>query len=124
MVNDFRRQKKRLMSSKCIFWREIVNYFYEPDQAIKESRKGPLFNETLPFYLEKLENIAKANNGHLAVGKLTWADFYFTGLQKYLKIMVGRDITEDRPSLKEVVSNVSSIPAVKAWIETRPKSFV
>ncbi|GJQ67272.1 hypothetical protein Trydic_g15972 [Trypoxylus dichotomus] len=97
---------------------KIGLYHYEQDEAIKESRKGPLFDETIPFYIEKLENIAKDNNGHLATGKLTWADFYFTGLLDYLNSMVGKDITEDRPSLKEVVSNVSSIPAVKAWIET------
>lgn len=37
------------------------------------------------FYLTKLEEIAKANNGHLALKRMTWADVFLTGnLKKFM----------------------------------------
>ncbi|KAI4471543.1 glutathione s-transferase [Holotrichia oblita] len=107
-INDFRGK--------------IAAYNYEQDPAIKEARKGPLFQETIPYYLEKFEQIAKDNNGHFAVGKLTWADFFFVGLLDYLNHMVGKNLIEDSPNLQKVVENVTSIPNVKAWIDSRPQT--
>lgn len=49
---------------------ELALYHYEQDESIKESRKGPLFKETLPYYLQRLDAIAKENNGHLAAGRV------------------------------------------------------
>lgn len=49
---------------------EIALYHYETDPAIKESNKERLHKEILPYYLPRLDGIAKANNGHLAVGKV------------------------------------------------------
>ncbi|XP_017775172.1 PREDICTED: glutathione S-transferase [Nicrophorus vespilloides] len=101
---------------------KIAVYSYEQDAAIKESRKGPLMNETLPYYLERLDKIAKENNGHLACGKLTWADFYFVALLDYLNYMTESDLTAKYENLEAVKNNVLSIPAIKEWVETRPKS--
>ncbi|KAK9719597.1 Glutathione S-transferase, N-terminal domain [Popillia japonica] len=101
---------------------KIQQYHYEPDAAIKEARKGPLFQETIPFYVKKFEEIAKKNNGYLAVGKLTWADFFFTGTIEYLNHMARVNLLEKCPNLQKVVQNVSSIPAVKAWLDVRPKT--
>ncbi|KAI4471547.1 glutathione s-transferase [Holotrichia oblita] len=101
---------------------KIQQYYYEPDAAIKESRKGPLFQETIPFYMGKFEEVAKKNDGYLAVGKLTWADFALAGTIEYLNHISGKDLLEKCPNLKKVVQNVTSIPAVKAWIDVRPKT--
>jgi len=101
---------------------KIAVYHYEKDAAIQELRKGPLFNEILPYYLERLEAIAKANNGHLALGKLTWADLYFVAVLDYLNFMCSKDLTADNPNLQAVKNNVLALPAIKAWVDKRPQS--
>lgn len=52
---------------------EIAVVSYETDAAVQEAKRGPLEKETLPFYLEKLEEIAKENNGHFALKKVSLA---------------------------------------------------
>ncbi|RZC43019.1 glutathione S-transferase [Asbolus verrucosus] len=101
---------------------KIALYSYETDEAIKEARKEPLFKETIPYYLERLDGIVKANDGHLALGKLTWADLYFVALLKYLNFMCGTDIIADYSNLVALKNTVLEIPAIKAWVEKRPKS--
>jgi len=105
-VNDFRAK--------------IATVQYEPDEAVKEKKRVTLNAETIPFYLEKLDSIAKENNGHLALLKLTWADFYLAGIIDYLNYMVKFDLLENHPNLKSVVENVNGLDAVKAWIAKRP----
>ncbi|KAI4471549.1 glutathione s-transferase [Holotrichia oblita] len=107
-INDFRTK--------------IQLYAYEQDSVIKETRKGPLFQETIPFYLEKLEQIAEQNNGHLAAAKLTWADFFLAGVIDYLDHLVEMNLLENSPNLQKVVRNVITIQAVKAWIDVRPQT--
>lgn len=42
---------------------------YEENEAIKSSKQKTLEEETIPFYLDKLDTIAKENNGYLAIKK-------------------------------------------------------
>lgn len=49
---------------------EIAVVSYEPDDEVKQKKLGTLNNEVIPFYLEKLEDIARDNGGHLACGKV------------------------------------------------------
>lgn len=49
---------------------EIAAVHYESDAAVQETKRVPLNKEIIPFYLEKLEEIAKNNNGHLALKKV------------------------------------------------------
>ena len=71
-----------------LFWKkllEIAVVAYEPDQKLQEQKRKVLNEETIPFYLTKLEEIAKANNGHLALKRMTWADVFLTGnLKKFM----------------------------------------
>ncbi|XP_018334284.1 glutathione S-transferase [Agrilus planipennis] len=101
---------------------KIALYNYESDPSIKESRKGPLLKETIPYYLERLDAIAKQNNGHLACGKLTWADIILAAWLDYLNYMISGNLLEKYANLQSVVNNVLSIPQIKAWIEKRPHS--
>ena len=48
---------------------EIASYYYDPIEASKKSKYEPLMKETIPFYLGRLEAIAKENNGFGFVGK-------------------------------------------------------
>lgn len=49
---------------------ELSAPFYETDEAVKAKKKETLEKETIPFYLGKLEEIAKKNNGHFALSKV------------------------------------------------------
>lgn len=57
--------------SQIIINPEIAVVNYEPDETIKAQKLVPLINETVPFYLEKLESLAKENNGYFALGKVS-----------------------------------------------------
>ncbi|KAI4471546.1 glutathione s-transferase [Holotrichia oblita] len=109
-INDFRSK--------------IQACFYEKDAAVKETRKVPLFQETIPFYIGKFEELAKNNNGHLAVGKLTWADFCFVGILDFLNKVTETNLIGGCPNLEKLVQNVTSIPTIKAWIDVRPKTDI
>ena len=109
-INDFRLK--------------IAVVSYEPEDEIKEKKMITLVNEVIPFYLEKLETIVKDNNGHFALGKLTWADIYFAGILDYLNYMCKKDLIENYPGLKALVESVYAIDAIKAWMEKRPVTEV
>lgn len=51
---------------------EIAVVSYEPDDEVKEKKLVTLNSEVIPFYLEKLEDIARDNGGHLALGKVDY----------------------------------------------------
>ncbi|KAI4470694.1 glutathione s-transferase [Holotrichia oblita] len=59
---------------------KVGEYNRETNSERKQQLKESLLNETIPFYLKRLDNIAKENNGYLALKKLTWADIYFYAL--------------------------------------------
>lgn len=106
------------------FHPEIAAVFYEPDDDVKEKKLVTLNNEVIPFYLEKLEMIAKENGGHLALGKPTWADFYLAGILDYLNYMTKTNLTEKYPNLKAVIDKVMALDQIKAWVEKRPVTEV
>ncbi|KAI4470936.1 glutathione s-transferase [Holotrichia oblita] len=102
---------------------KITQYYFETDAELKKKQKeGPLFKETIPYYFERLENIAKENSGYMAVGRLTWADFYFAAVGNAMNHFSGIDLLKDRPNLQAVKNRVENLPAIKKWIEIRPKS--
>lgn len=103
---------------------EISSVGYEQDPKAQEAKRNTLNNETIPFYLEKLEEIAKENKGHLALKRLTWADVYFTGVIDYMSFASKQDLTANHPNLKKVVEGTSAIEGIKKWIEKRPKTDV
>ena len=43
---------------------------YEPDDDVKEKKLVTLNNEVIPFYLEKLDDIARENGGFLSLGRV------------------------------------------------------
>ncbi|EAA45010.4 AGAP010404-PA, partial [Anopheles gambiae str. PEST] len=105
-VNDFRLK--------------IAIVAYEPDDMVKEKKMVTLNNEVIPFYLTKLNVIAKENNGHLVLGKPTWADVYFAGILDYLNYLTKTNLLENFPNLQEVVQKVLDNENVKAYIAKRP----
>ncbi|XP_028163445.1 glutathione S-transferase 2-like [Ostrinia furnacalis] len=95
---------------------------YESDEVLKEKKHEDFSKNVYPAMLSKLNEIVGQNNGHIAVGKLTWADFVFAGMYDYLKMMLRiPDLDTKYPNLKKVVDNVYSLPQLKAYLAAAPK---
>ncbi|XP_063829717.1 glutathione S-transferase 2-like [Ostrinia nubilalis] len=95
---------------------------YESDEVVKEKKHEDFSKNAYPAMLSKLNEIVEQNNGHIAVGKLTWADFVFAGMYDYLKMMMRiPDLDTKYPNLKKVVDNVYSLPQLKAYLAAAPK---
>lgn len=105
-----------------IFSSEIAAAGYETDTVLQEQKYKTLNAETIPFYLKKLDEIAKTNDGHLALKRTTWADLWFTGQIDYMNFMAKQDLTANHPNLKKVITNTEAIPSIKKWIAIRPKT--
>ncbi|XP_034934996.1 glutathione S-transferase-like [Chelonus insularis] len=97
-------------------------FHYESHAEAKEAKRKVALNETLPYYLERLDEQVKNNNGYFVGGSLTWADFVFVALLDYLNFMAGFDIIEKYSNLKALKEKVLAIPQIKAWVEKRPPS--
>ncbi|KAG4070424.1 hypothetical protein HA402_005735 [Bradysia odoriphaga] len=95
---------------------------FETDQAIKQKKKEILINETVPFYLSKLEELANDNNGHLAASKLTWADVYFVSMIELFKVWTGPELLANYPNLTKTIENFQNLDVIRGWIERRPVS--
>lgn len=67
-----RQKLKKKKKTNWIFRHssEIAALSYEPKDDVTSKKMGTLTSEVIPFYLEKLEDIARDNNGFLANGKV------------------------------------------------------
>lgn len=100
-----------------------------------------MVNETLPYLCGKLDEIVKENKGYFVNGKvynnylhtkrnnnnyyffqLSYADIFFVALLDYINYMLKFDLVEKYPNLQKVKENVTAVPAIKEWIERRPKN--
>jgi glutathione S-transferase len=99
----------------------LALYAYDPNEESKAAKYGPLINETVPFYMNKFENIVEENNGYFVNGKLSWADLFFVAVLDYLNFMAKIDLLEGHPKLQALKEQVVGIPQIKSWIEKRPK---
>ncbi|XP_045451694.1 glutathione S-transferase 2-like [Melitaea cinxia] len=98
---------------------------YEADEVLKEKKHEDYSKNVYPAMLSKLDEIIKKNNGHIAAGKLTWADFVFAGLFDYLKSMLRiPDLEKKYPSYQQVIDNVYANPKIAAYKEKAPKSDI
>lgn len=97
-------------------------YHYESNEAAKEAKREPLFNDILPLYLERLDAQVKKNNGYFVGGHLTWADLLFVSLLDYIDFMAKFVVVDKYQNLKALKNKVLALPKIKAWIEKRPKT--
>lgn len=49
---------------------EIFGAFFEKDEAVKEKKMNEMKEETVPFYMSRLDTLAGENDGHLANGQV------------------------------------------------------
>ncbi|RZC32435.1 GST N domain containing protein [Asbolus verrucosus] len=88
----------------------------------KKALKETVLNETIPYYLTRLDAIVQKNKGHLALGRLTWVDLYFACSVPNYTSFVRNDILSKYPNLKTLQNKVYAISVIKSWIETCPKT--
>lgn len=108
----------------CFSSIEIGAVHFEADEAAKQKKKETLINETVPFYLNKLEELARDNKGHLAVSKLSFADLFFAAMLEIFKVWIGPEVLTKYPNLLKVADNVYNLDSIKGWIERRPVTDV
>ncbi|XP_066603679.1 glutathione S-transferase-like [Prorops nasuta] len=101
--------------------KQVALFYRETDEKIKAARKVEALNTTVPFYLKKLEELAKNNGGYFHGGQLSYADLFFVAISDSLTNACEFDIVKDNPNLRKLKENVLAIPSIKAWIEKRPK---
>jgi hypothetical protein len=70
LQKHFIHSKKKILTIFLKIMLEIALCHYETDEAIKEKKFKELKADIAPMYLDKLDEIAKANNGYLANGKV------------------------------------------------------
>ncbi|XP_046402835.1 glutathione S-transferase-like [Ischnura elegans] len=104
------------------FRSQMTSWFREKDEAIKEKKRGPLINETVPFYMERFEKELEKNNGYFVRGKLTWADFYVAAVVEVMEDMCKISCLDKYPNIKAHKEKIENIPQIKAYIEKRPKT--
>lgn len=93
---------------------------YEDDLKLQAERRKVLKAEAIPFFLDKIDEMAKLNDGHLALKRLTWADLYFSSVYDYMNFMASQDITAKHENIRKVVDTVFAIESIKQWIAERP----
>ncbi|XP_068617890.1 glutathione S-transferase 2-like [Battus philenor] len=101
---------------------KAVSAFYEQDEKIKAAKLEDFKKNIYPAMLSKLEKILEENNGYMAAGKLTWADFVFAGLYDTLKVIMSiPEMDVKYPSFKKLRDTVYALPKVKEYSENAPK---
>ncbi len=55
---------------------------------------------------------------------LTWADLAYYGHFAFLVEKFGEDFLKDAPQLKALIALVESLPNIKKWVESRPKTEI
>lgn len=84
-VNDFRisnnnKTRNRVLIKKCTWidkmwfkFSELSVAYWESDPDVKEKKMKEVHETIVPFYSEKFEEIAKSNNGHMALGRVRFS---------------------------------------------------
>lgn len=116
------------------FMNEWMNFFYSPDFKTKEEEmRAKLIGEWNPKFYKAYNNILAKNQteglGDWIVGKsLTWADICLAhNMLKFGTNVLGLTPStthlEGYPYLKKHVETFHALPAIKKWMDERPKTI-
>ncbi|XP_017881708.1 glutathione S-transferase-like [Ceratina calcarata] len=98
----------------------ISQYREQEDQIKKEEMKAKLLKETIPFYLNKFEQIVSDNGGYTVGSTTTWADFVFAAALEDFETIFAATALENYPGLRALKKRVHEIPAIADWLVRRP----
>lgn len=110
---------KVILNYWIYFFVEILPIYEETDEERKEQLFKVFKEEQFPFYIAKLETMAKENRGYFAVSSLTWADLFFVGVLDALNAFTKVDICAEYPNIKKVVDHVTTHPNLKKYLAER-----
>lgn len=101
-------------------------YLLNSDENEKSRLKEILVKETMPKYYGILESIGSPIPGDFITGsQVCWQDFFIANwIEIYGDVLLGEDFVDKYPKLKKIKESVFAIPAVKAYLSTRKKTFV
>ncbi|XP_061719134.1 glutathione S-transferase 2-like isoform X1 [Cydia pomonella] len=81
-----------------------------------DSRASPYDEKTALACLAKLDAVVATNRGHLALSKLTWADFLLAGMWEHVQRSL--DLSSDQfANIDLLVQQLTAVPAVKTALE-------
>ncbi|KAL5233523.1 hypothetical protein ACI65C_000933 [Semiaphis heraclei] len=99
------------------FAQNIKAYWFDTNEESKAAKYVTLVNETIPYYMEKFENIVAENNGYFVNGKLSWADLFIVSVMDFLIHKSNIDLLKDHPNLQGLREKVLAVPKIKSWVE-------
>ncbi|XP_063626241.1 glutathione S-transferase 2-like isoform X2 [Cydia splendana] len=81
-----------------------------------DSQASPFDEQMALACLAKLDAVVATNRGHLALSKLTWADFLLAGMWEHVQQAL--DLSSDQfANIEQLVHQLTAVPAVKAALE-------
>ena len=98
--------------------------FYEEDEAKKEKMRQTLATESIPGLAKKLADVLAENGStdFLVGSGLTWADIHVASHFDILGNWISNDWKAAAPTMATHMDKVFSLPNIKKWIDSRPKS--
>jgi len=106
--------------------RESLNDIYSVfvlEAKEKEEKQNGIIEASKAKFWNVFESIAKANDGkHLLGSSISVADIYLAFCMDHIRNLLGIDLTEGYPNIKNVANTVLNTPKIKAWMENRPKT--
>lgn len=70
---------------------ELFDMFIEQDQSVKDKKRDFLKTHVIPFFMEKLDETAQKNNGHLALSMVhNWMFYarYLANSKTFIQFLV------------------------------------
>jgi len=61
-----------------------MNYYHEPNEEIKSKLRGPIVNDSIPFYIDRFEKIVSENGGYFVNGKVCISYMHIFLLSVYI----------------------------------------
>ncbi|KAG5668484.1 hypothetical protein PVAND_016423 [Polypedilum vanderplanki] len=98
-----------------------IAMWYYSYKRVKNEKYDELINDSIPYYLGKIEDQAATKDGYLALkGKTTWADIYAVAIFDYIHDLMGYDIVKDCKNIKKIQQKIMSADGVKRYLKNRP----
>ncbi|CAB3372552.1 Hypothetical predicted protein [Cloeon dipterum] len=97
-----------------------LTFFHEKNEAAQKEKRVAAVKK-IDFILGKLEGHLAKNDGHFVKGQLTWPDFMIAAFAEHINSRAGQDMFAAKPLLSALRDEINALPAIKAYIEKRPK---
>ncbi|XP_047992533.1 glutathione S-transferase 2-like [Leguminivora glycinivorella] len=95
---------------------DLLNKIHDVGAEELDSRASPFDEQMALACLAKLDAVVATNRGHLALNKLTWADFLLAGMWEHVRQAL--DLTSEQfANMELLVQQLTAVPAVRTALE-------